>query len=73
MLLKPPKSPNDLVDVAKRIEKAGLDQLWVSHIFGFDSISVMGLIAQEVTRISLCNTAVTPSYPRHPTAMAHKH
>ena len=69
MLLKPPKSPNDLVDVAKRIEKAGLDHLWVSHIFGFDSISVMGLIAREVTRISL-GTAVTPTYPRHPTAMA---
>ena len=29
----------------------------------------MGLIAQEVTRISL-GTAVTPTYPRHPTAMA---
>ena len=69
MLLKPPKSPNDLIEVAKRIERAGLDHLWISHVFGFDSISVMGLIGREVPRISL-GTAVTPTYPRHPTAMA---
>ena len=69
MLLKPPKSPSDLIEVAKRIERAGLDHLWVSHVFGFDSISVMGLIGREVPRISL-GTAVTPTYPRHPTAMA---
>ena len=69
MLLKPPKSPDDIIAAAKRIEKAGLDHLWVSHIFGFDSISVMGLVAREVTRISV-GTAVTPTYPRHPTAMA---
>ena len=69
MLLKPPKSPNDLIEAAKRIEKAGLDHIWISHIFGFDSISVMALIGREVPRISL-GTAVTPTYPRHPTAMA---
>ena len=69
MLLKPPKSANDLIQAAKRIEKAGLDHLWISHIFGFDAISVMGLLGREVPRISL-GTAVTPTYPRHPTAMA---
>ena len=62
MLLKPPKSSSDLIEVAKRIERAGLDHLWISHVFGFDSISVMGLIGREVPRISL-GTAVTPTYP----------
>ncbi|MBA59079.1 MAG: LLM class F420-dependent oxidoreductase [Gammaproteobacteria bacterium] len=69
MLLKPPRSIEDLIGTARQVEAAGLDHLWISHIFGFDAISVMGIIGREVPRIRL-GTSVTPTYPRHPTAIA---
>ena len=60
---------DDLLAAAKRAEQAGLDDLWLANIFSFDAIAVLALIGQETQRIGL-GTAVTPTYPRHPTAMA---
>ncbi len=60
---------DDLVGIAKRVEAAGLDNLWMANIFGFDAIGTLALIGREVPRIGL-GTAVTPTYPRHPTALA---
>ena len=58
-----------IVDVAKRVEAAGLDNVWLANIFGFDAISTLAIIGRETDRIGL-GTAVTPTYPRHPTAIA---
>ena len=60
---------DDLVSMAKDAEEAGLDHLWLANIFSFDAISTLAIIGREVPRIKL-GTAVTPTYPRHPTAIA---
>jgi F420-dependent oxidoreductase-like protein len=60
---------DDVIGVAKRAEAAGLDNVWLANIFSFDAISTLALIGRETERIGL-GTAVTPTYPRHPTAMA---
>ncbi len=60
---------DDIVAAAKRVEAAGLDNLWMANIFSFDAISTLSIVGREVPRIGL-GTAVTPTYPRHPTALA---
>ena len=60
---------DDVIGVAKRAEAAGLDNVWLANIFSFDAISTLALIGRETELIGL-GTAVTPTYPRHPTAIA---
>jgi 5,10-methylenetetrahydromethanopterin reductase len=60
---------DDVIALAKRVEALGLDDVWMANIFSFDAISTLGLIGRETSRIGL-GTAVTPTYPRHPTAIA---
>ncbi|MCZ6710766.1 MAG: TIGR03564 family F420-dependent LLM class oxidoreductase [Gammaproteobacteria bacterium] len=60
---------DDIVGIARRVEAAGLDNIWLANIFSFDAIAVLAIIGREVDRIGL-GTAVTPTYPRHPTAIA---
>ncbi len=60
---------DDVITVAKNVEAAGLDNVWLANIFGFDAISTLALIGRETSKIGL-GTAVTPTYPRHPTAIA---
>jgi F420-dependent oxidoreductase-like protein len=60
---------DDVIDIAKNAEAAGLDNVWMANIFSFDAISTLALIGRETKRIGL-GTAVTPTYPRHPTAIA---
>ena len=60
---------DDIVNVAKRVEAAGLDNVWLANIFSFDAITTLAIIGRETDRIGL-GTAVTPTYPRHPTAIA---
>ena len=58
-----------LIAVAQGVEAAGLDHVWLANIFTFDAIGALALIGRETSRIGL-GTAVTPTYPRHPTAIA---
>ena len=60
---------DDVVAAARRVEAAGLDNLWMANIFSFDAISTLAIVGREVPRIGL-GTAVTPTFPRHPTALA---
>ncbi len=60
---------DDIIGVAKNVEQAGLDNVWLANIFSFDAITTLALIGRETERIGL-GTAVTPTYPRHPTAIA---
>ena len=60
-----------LVAIAKQAEQVGLDEVWLANIFSFDAITTLALIGRETERIGL-GTAVTPSYPRHPTAIAQR-
>ena len=58
-----------IIAAAKQVESAGLDNLWMANIFSFDAIGTLAVVGREVPRIGL-GTAVTPTYPRHPTALA---
>ncbi len=60
---------DDMVGIAQRAEAAGLHDVWLANIFSFDAISTLTIIGRETSRIGL-GTAVTPTYPRHPTALA---
>ena len=58
-----------VVNVAQNVEAKGLHNVWMANIFGFDAISTLSIVGRETQRIGL-GTAVTPTYPRHPTALA---
>lgn len=58
-----------LVARAVEVENRGFATLWIPHIFGIDAITAAALAGQATRRIEL-GTAVVPSFPRHPTAMA---
>jgi F420-dependent oxidoreductase-like protein len=60
---------DDVIASAKDLEQRGFASLWMANIFGLDAITVLALIGRETERIEL-GTAVVPSYPRHPTAIA---
>ncbi len=60
---------DNIVTRAQAAEAAGLDNVWLANIFSFDAISTLSIIGRETQRIGL-GTAVTPTYPRHPTALA---
>ncbi|GIW40518.1 MAG: LLM class F420-dependent oxidoreductase [Candidatus Binatia bacterium] len=59
----------DLREQARRAEADGFASGWLANIFGFDAITTAALLAAETERIEL-GTAVVPTYPRHPLAMA---
>src|SRR5579883_372479 len=64
-----PADVDGLVAQAKRAEAEGFASGWFANIFGMDAILAAALCARETSRIEL-GTAVVPTYPRHPVAMA---
>jgi len=64
-----PATIDDLVAQAKRAEADGFASGWLANIFGVDAIMAAALCARETTRLEL-GTAVVPTFPRHPMAMA---
>ncbi len=58
-----------IVAYAQRAEKLGFSTLWMPQIFSWDAIGVLTVVGRETERIEL-GTAVVPSYPRHPMAIA---
>ena len=50
-------------------EKDGFHSLWAAHIMDVDIMSMMCLAAERTSRIEM-GTAVTPTFLRHPIAMA---
>lgn len=65
----PGDSLDTLIENAKDLDQRGFSSLWLANIFGLDAIMTLSLIGRETKRIEL-GTAVVPSYPRHPHAMA---
>jgi len=59
----------NVVENAKTAELEGFSSLWMANIFGLDAITTLAIIGQA-TKSILLGTAVTPTYPRHPTALA---
>lgn len=57
------------IDQIRRAAAAGLHAAWIPQIFGLDALSVLAVAGREVPDIEL-GTAVVPTYPRHPIALA---
>ncbi len=61
-----------LLASARDAEARGFTCGWVPHIpWSLDGLTALALAGQVTTRIEL-GTAVMPTYPRHPLAMAHQ-
>ncbi len=58
-----------LMAQAKRAERDGFASGWIANIFGMDAMTAVALCGQATSAIEL-GTAVVPTYPRHPVAMA---
>ena len=62
-------------DVAERLERIaeaeedGFDSYWLPQHFGADMLTVIAMAGMQTSRIEL-GTAVVPTYPRHPVALA---
>ena len=54
---------------ARRAEQNGFATFWLPNIFGLDAIMAAAIAGRDATRIEL-GTAVVPTYPRHPVALA---
>ena len=63
------RSLDELLEMAKVVEADGFDSFWLPQIFGVDALCAHTLIGHHVPRIEL-GTAVVPTYPRHPAALA---
>ena len=62
-------------DVAERLrrisaaEEDGFDSYWLPQHFGADMLTIIAMAGMQTSRIEL-GTAVVPTYPRHPVALA---
>ena len=57
------------LDYAKMTEEKGFSTLWLPNIMGWDAMTALTMAGQVTSRIEL-GTAVVPTFPRHPIAMA---
>lgn len=64
-----PADLDGLVAQVQRAEADGFASGWFANIFGVDAIMAAAICGRETTRIEL-GTAVVPTFPRHPVAMA---
>ena len=60
---------NGLVEKASQAEAAGFASAWLPQVFGVDALTMFAMAGSRTSRIEL-GTAVVPTYPRHPTALA---
>jgi len=63
------KPLSQLVDEVGRFAAAGFDSAWAVQIFGYDALTLLGVVGTQVPGITL-GTGVVPVYSRHPQAMA---
>lgn len=53
----------------RSVEADGFASAWMAHIFGLDALTALAAAGRSVERLEL-GTAVVPTYPRHPAALA---
>jgi F420-dependent oxidoreductase-like protein len=64
-----PVGLDDLVVRAQDLESRGFATLWLPNVFGLDAVTTAAVAGRETARIEI-GTAVVPTQPRHPTALA---
>ncbi|MBV9997128.1 MAG: TIGR03564 family F420-dependent LLM class oxidoreductase [Caulobacteraceae bacterium] len=62
-------TPVALAQRLQEIEAQGFHSAWIPQGFAFDTIDTLSLAGHLTSKLVL-GTAVTPTYPRHPTALA---
>lgn len=60
---------DDMVSRVAAVAGAGFDSVWLPQSSSFDALTALAVIGREVAGIGL-GTAVIPTYPRHPVALA---
>ena len=56
-------------DALQRAADEGFSSAWINNIFGLDALTTLAVAGSQVPGIEL-GTAVVPTYPRHPVALA---
>src|SRR5450755_912901 len=72
MSLTEPAGPEALTELTDQVRQAaddGFASAWMSNIFGADALTAQAVAGSGVPGIEL-GTAVVPTYPRHPAALA---
>ncbi|MBD2895406.1 F420-dependent glucose-6-phosphate dehydrogenase [Actinomadura sp. RB99] len=64
-----PAALDKLADDVRRAADDGFASAWMSNIFGVDALTALAVAGSRVPGIEL-GTAVVPTYPRHPAALA---
>ena len=64
-----PDALNALRDELRQAVDDGFATAWISNIFGLDALTALAVAGSQVPGIEL-GTAVVPTYPRHPAALA---
>jgi F420-dependent oxidoreductase-like protein len=64
-----PGAMTKLRDELRRAADDGFDSAWLNNIFGMDALTALAVAGSQVPRIEV-GTAVVPTYPRHPAALA---
>ena len=60
---------DDIVAEVREAHKQGFASYWTPNIFGHDALTALAVAGREVPEIEL-GTAVVPTFPRHPMAIA---
>lgn len=72
IVLDEPSGGDALIRLRDQLRSAaddGLASAWLSNIFGLDALTALAVAGSQVPGIEL-GTAVVPTYPRHPAALA---
>ncbi|MCK9897815.1 TIGR03564 family F420-dependent LLM class oxidoreductase [Frankia sp. AgB32] len=64
-----PQALGRVRDTLARAADDGLHSAWLSNIFGLDALTALAVAGSQVPGIEV-GTAVVPTYPRHPVALA---
>ncbi|WP_440069882.1 LLM class F420-dependent oxidoreductase [Streptosporangium sp. OZ121] len=72
LFLSGSQKPDAFGDLRERIARGaddGFSSVWMSHTFDLDALTALAVVGSQVPGIEL-GTAVVPTYPRHPAALA---
>jgi len=70
--LRDPSGPSPMTVLREELQRAADDRFasaWMSNIFGVDALTALAVAGNGVPGIEV-GTAVVPTYPRHPAALA---
>jgi len=70
--LQDPSGPAPMTALREQLQRAadqGFASAWMSNIFGVDALTALAVTGSQVPGIEV-GTAVVPTYPRHPAALA---